>query len=103
MTTGESWLFLFSAISAITGLLPMVESSINLTRRLLGSREQHPNRQITAKTRASDKTAIRISRPRFAAVVVLLLTSAGLSVGGFVSSIQKEEPLKQSLRPENIE
>src|SRR5207247_2150923 len=100
--TAETWLFLFAAIGALGGMATMVDVSLKLSERLIGKTAS--TKQVAGKTsRAAKAGAIQISRPRFAVIAVLLLTSGALSIGGFVSSFHREEPLKPSLRSENVE
>src|SRR5437763_17185623 len=98
--SGETWLFLFAGVGALGGMATLVDVSLKLTDRLLG--KGGAPKQISGRTRAKSG-AIQISRPRFAVIAILLLTSGALSIGGFVSSIQRQEELKLSLRPEHIE
>jgi hypothetical protein len=97
----ETLLFLFAAIGALSGLATMVDVSFKLSDRLL-SKGNAP-KQIAGRTPRAKTGAIQISRARFAVIVILLLTSGALSIGGVVSTIRREEQLKSSLRPENIE
>lgn len=67
-------------------------------------------RKVTSLPSASDEalttrhpSGVEISRTRVIGIIILMLISAGFGIAGFFSSIHQEEPLKASLRSENLQ
>jgi hypothetical protein len=93
--TADGWLFLFAAIGALGGLATMADVSLKLSDRLLHGGAPPARKQTSASSRQTQSNGVALSKPRFAVIFVLLLTSGALSVGGFISSISESSRLNR--------
>ena len=97
--------FVISLAGAVGGLFTIGSFTVQLIERRERKLIEGSGRKRLPKTHivGEAKEGFAISRTRVAVLTVFLLTSIGFSATGLVSSIRREEPLKTSLRPENIE